>query len=428
MTLPPRLSELNERPEDFNIPKDVSDSYFRQITKVGPNASSSLVKQFPAGNPRMHEFEYPVYENHPLLTEDKQSYLQTPQASWWKKLRSRMNESYNQGERGTPGYQQHADDSHHNGHWAVHMDLKSDAMFAYDKYLDLRYRAENKYHTTGEIPSIDETNEIKKAREDVDTKYQKMHDHLHGTCFRSEIKGGPCGYWGLPRGRDNCEYCRAGNPVRLIGDPMRMAAVNDDWSVSDEEPTSSIPAKSKSEIGKTDTTKNYHPELSSEPFRKPVEVPEDLKKQIPTVPGANAAFSPTHEPLPGNRMLMIQDPETEHYIQHLQVHGQLYSHAAAQYDEYLKAREHYNNLEELVGSNPDERQQNLLKGHREHLQELHDVAHEAWHSMHDYWHSDCPECTNWFHPRGNSCPHCKEGCPLCESDDPKKLSSITSWY
>lgn len=436
MTIPPRFSESN-RPEDFNIPSDVSDSFFRQITKLVPGTSSAHSKGhaersdlssfddvFNKNNfgkdsetgESIPEHMYPVYERHPIFNDQKENYLTTPQAGWWKKLRARMGESWSSGERGAPGYQQHADDSHHNGHWATHMDNKTAVMHAYDEYLDLRHDA-NKYVNpfTGEYFGSQELyDQLKPAREKVDSLYQKMHDHLHGTCYRSEAKGGPCGFWGIPRGKENCDFCRAGNPVRMPGDEMRLAS-KDPWEVEDGDDY-------KRPVTPPRVTEEDRPGF------KRTEVPEDIKSSLSSEdPGAEAAYKPLAEPWEAERMQMAQDPEVKHWAGHIQLHNELFSQATVLFDQYSKAREHYANLEELAGEHPDERQEALLAKHRAGLVELHDAAHDAWHTMHTNLHTECPDCRTWAHPRGHECPHCVAGCPLCHTDDPRRLSSKTSW-
>ena len=118
---------------------------------------------------------------------------------------------------------------------------------------------------------------------------RKMHRHLHHICTRSEQKGGPCGYWGIPRGAEHCEFCERGNPMRpnfnnndgiyrFASDP------DDEWATEDEgvqyTPTPIVPAPIEPDRG---IPTSIHPSeiIPPEPGEKPKTVlPPHILEQI----------------------------------------------------------------------------------------------------------------------------------------------------
>jgi len=447
MTIPPRFSEISDRPENFNIPGYASDipgqktdEYFRQIQKLGPETSTAKSPGWPKPSDLSeyhHGFgsswqepegpAHPVFENvipviepyFPLHSETMEDYFDSKVGRSLNESMKKLTDSYDSGERenGPDRFQWWKDsrerDYHHMlGHQETHTSNKTRLMDAYDEYLNTRDKLQphwQAYVMSGgryEIPQ-DLLEDAKAKRHKVDQAFQEMHNHLHGTCYRSDKKGGPCGYFGIPRGRDNCEYCKNGNPARIPGDPMRLASKNDPWAVE----------------GDDNFKKPGKPQIETTPGWK-TEVPEELQGQVPNVSDAEAAYSPTAEPFEAVRTVSAQDPRLAHMARHVQEHAGLYSEATLAYDEYLKARQHYDELEHVAGPSPDERQEKILADHRSKLTDLHTQAHELWHMMHTNLHTECPECENWNNPRDpRFCKECDEGCPMCSKDEPLRLSS-----
>jgi len=49
--------------------------------------------------------------------------------------------------------------------------------------------------------------------------WHTMHHQLHHDCKKS------CGYWGIPKGKDNCSFCKDGCPFCDQNDPGRFASI-----------------------------------------------------------------------------------------------------------------------------------------------------------------------------------------------------------
>jgi len=451
MTIPPRFSDASERPDDFNIPSYVSDPLFRQITKVVPAAGSdgkgfgkpSDLSEFSFGNSWAHEpdrtkpadwkFEASLpYQPHYLHRFDqstlKEYEEQTPQGRQYTKQMQRMRDSWAQGERGkdTKSYMwgtQSDEDYHHMlGHQESHNSHINRLIPAFDDYLTAQEEFRPVAHAAligmGPEPSQELTERVRNARIKVDTIFQKMHDHLHMTCYRGDEKGGPCGYWGIPRGAQYCDFCKYGNPTKRPGDIMKFAADNhehdDDWFIPGSDFTPKAP-KSQSQ-----------PE-SLEPARPRPQVDPSMIGQIENIPAGQhleGAYGPAGEPMPGKRFIQVKEKTHQHQLSHWVQHQDLRQQFILNHDEFLKARKHYQDLEEIAGDNPDERQQVLLAHHREQLSSMIAPLHDLWHEIHAQFHAPCTECGAWNNERdSDSCDQCASGCPFCSESDPRKYST-----
>jgi len=442
---------MSDRPKDFNIPPYVTDKFVRQITKlvpgVGTDRGISQGYQEPSdlseytgqmgnswatepdpsspANP-MFEFSVQRAPHYPVFKKSLDEYnTQTAQGRSWNKLFQRMKDSWRNGERGpdTQGYAwptQSLEDEHHQlGHWESHLNRVANFRQSLQNYL----RVTNIFHPSvqqammglGPGPDQELTERVRSARQKADKDFQAMHDHLHGTCTRSDKKGGPCGYFGIPRSPEHCDYCKYGNPARAAGDIMKFASDEDPWATGED--TFQKPTNITGPVGH-DLPKRPRPEVDS-----------DVVNAINSLPGAQnaeAGFAPVQAPYPGQRHLHIENPQTGHQQAHWAIHNQMYQALASMYDEFHRARTHYDNLEEMAGDHPDERQTALLAEHRQKLAEMIPDIHDLYHEMHAQFHSPCTECGAWNNQRDkHSCFQCAEGCPFCEESDPRKYSSGT---